>query len=153
MSLKKNDIFISEIIDITNLGFGVAKHEGAVVFVSGAVTGDVARIRIIKIGASFMVGRVEEFLTKSSHRVENRCHRGQCHSCAYKCLSYEYEKRLKEEAVRQIFKKSGLNDVKIMPLMASPCEKAYRNKAQYPRSRGKDGRYSIDAQLAKSIIV
>ena len=76
MNLKKNDVFTSEIVDITNLGFGVAKHEGAVVFVSGAVPGDVVRIKVIKIGSSFMVGRVEEFLTKSTHRVENRCHRG-----------------------------------------------------------------------------
>lgn len=150
MSLKKNDVFTSEIIDITNLGFGVAKHEGAVVFVSGAVPGDVARIKVIKIGSSFMVGRVEEFLTKSPHRVENRCHRGLCHSCAYKSLSYEYEKGLKEEAVRQIFKKSGLSEVEIMPLVASPCEKEYRNKAQYPILRDKDGRYSIGFYAPKS---
>ena len=150
MALKKNDVFTSEIIDITNLGFGVAKHEGAVVFVSGAVPGDVAKIKIIKVGASFMVGRVEECLTKSPHRVENRCHRGLCHSCAYKCLSYEYEKDLKEEAVKQIFKKSGLSEVEIMPLVASPCDKEYRNKAQYPVSRDKDGKYSIGFYAPKS---
>ena len=150
MGLKKNDVFTSEIIDITNLGFGVAKHDGAVVFVSGAVTGDVARIRVIKVGSSFMVGRVEEFLIKSPNRIENRCHRGMCHSCAYKNLSYEYEKSLKEEGVRQIFKKSGLSEVEIMPLVASPCEKEYRNKAQYPVSKDKDGKYNIGFYAPKS---
>ena len=112
MKLKKNDVLTSEIIDITNLGFGVAKAEGAVVFVSGAVPGDVAEIRIIKVTSSYSVGRVERFIKLSDKRVEGRCDNSLCRSCAYKCLSYEYEKQLKWESVRQIFKKSGLSEVK-----------------------------------------
>ena len=150
MKLKKNDIFVSEIIDITNLGFGVTRVDGAVVFVSGTVPGDVAKIKIIKVGSSYSVGRVEEFVYLSHLRVEGRCNNSHCHSCAYKCLSYEYEKELKEEAVRQIFKKSGLDEVKIMPLVGSPIEKGYRNKAQYPISRDKNGGYVIGFYAPKS---
>ena len=150
MKLKKNDIFVSEIIDITNLGFGVAKIDGAVVFVSGGVPGDVAKIKIIKVGSSYSVGRIEEFVYYSHLRVKGRCSNEGCHSCAYKCLSYEYESELKEESVRQIFKKSGLDEVKIMPLVASPIEKGYRNKAQYPISRDKNGRYVIGFYAPKS---
>ena len=47
MKLKKNDVITTEIIDITNLGFGVAKVDGAVIFVSDTVPGDVAKIKII----------------------------------------------------------------------------------------------------------
>ena len=60
MKLKKNDITRAEIVDITNLGFGVAKAEGQVIFVSDAIPGDKCKIRIIKAGGSFLVGRVEE---------------------------------------------------------------------------------------------
>ena len=84
MKLKKNDSFVSEIIDITNLGFGVAKVDGAVVFVSGTVPQDVARIKIIKVGSSYSVGRVEELITPSPLRFEGRCANGGCRSCAYK---------------------------------------------------------------------
>ena len=150
MSLRKNDVFETEIIDITNLGFGVCKVDGAVIFVSGAVPGDICRVKIIKVGASFSVGRVEEFISKSERRVEGRCHNNACKSCAYKCLSYEYEKELKEEAVRQIFKKSGLSEVKIMPLVGSPSEKEYRNKAQYPVTMDKNGEYVIGFYAPKS---
>ena len=150
MKLKKNDVITSEIIDITNLGFGVAKVDGAVVFVSGAVTGDVARIRIIKVGSSYSVGRVEEFISLSDKRTEGRCHNAKCHSCAYKCLGYSYERELKEEAVRQIFKKSGLSEVKIASLVGSPTECGYRNKAQFPIARGKDGGYVIGFYAPKS---
>ncbi len=150
MKLKKNDSFVSEIIDITNLGFGVAKVDGAVVFVSGTVPQDVARIKIIKVGSSYSVGRVEELITPSPLRFEGRCANGGCRSCAYKCLSYEFEKGLKEEAVRQIFKKSGLDEIKIMPLVGSPIEEGYRNKAQYPVSRDKSGEYIIGFYAPRS---
>ena len=150
MKLKKNDLIEAEISDITNLGFGVCRVDGAVVFVSGAVPGDVCKVKIIKIGSSFSVGRVEEFIKKSEKRVEGRCNNRLCHSCAYKCLSYDYEKELKEESVRQIFKKSGLGDVRIMPIVGSPCENEYRNKAQYPISIDKNGEYVIGFYAPKS---
>lgn len=150
MSLKKNAVFVAEITDITNLGFGVARHNGKVVFVSGAVPGDVARVKIIKASGSFSVGRVEEFITRSDRRVEGRCENELCKSCAYKCLGYEYEQELKEESVRQIFKKSGLAEVEILPLVPSPVEHGYRNKAQYPVARTKSGEYVIGFFAPKS---
>ena len=150
MKLKKNDCFVAEIIDITNLGFGVCKKDGQVVFVSGAVPGDVAEIKIIKVGSSYSVGRVERYITLSDKRVEGRCDNSLCRSCAYKCLSYEYEKELKEESVRQIFKKAGLPEVNIAPLVGSPCEKEYRNKAQYPIAIDKNGEYIIGFYAPKS---
>ena len=150
MKFKKNDLFEGEIVDITNLGFGVAKHQGAVVFVAGCVPGDVCKIRIIKVGSSYSVGRAEEFVKRSTLRVEDRCDNKLCRSCAYKCLDYTYEKSLKEEAVRQIFKKSGLSEVEILPLVGSPCELRYRNKAQYPIARGKNGEYLIGFYAPKS---
>ena len=150
MKLKKNDLLTLEIADITNLGFGVARHEGQVIFVSGAVPGDECEIKIIKTGGSFLVGRVERFIKRSELRVEGRCDNKRCQSCAYKCLSYEHELSLKEEAVRQIFKKAGLPEVKIMPIVGSPSERGYRNKAQYPVSLDKNGNYSIGFYAPKS---
>ena len=150
MKLKKNDVITTEIIDITNLGFGVAKVDGAVIFVSDTVPGDIAKIKIIKLGSSFSVGRLEELITPSKKRVDGRCLSVLCRSCAYKKLSYEYEKALKEESVRQIFKKSGLSDVEIMPLVGSPTECGYRNKAQFPVSRDKNGNYIIGFYAPKS---
>lgn len=150
MKIKKNDVIDVEIIDITNLGFGVAKQGGAVIFVSDTVPGDVARVKIIKLGASFMVARLERLIKSSDMRVDGRCNNALCHSCAYKKLSYGHELRLKEESVRQIFKKSGLSGVEIMPIAGSPCEIAYRNKAQYPVSMDKNGGYVIGFYAPKS---
>lgn len=150
MKLKKNDIITAEIVDITNLGFGVAKVDGAVVFVAGTVPGDKAKIKIIKVGSSYSVGRAEEFITLSDKRVENRCAKALCRSCAYKSLGYSHEKELKEEMVRQIFKKAGLPEVKIASLVGSPTEHRYRNKAQYPVAMDKNGGYVIGFYAPKS---
>ena len=150
MKFKKNDILEAEIVDITNLGFGVARVDGQVIFVSDAVPGDKCKIRIIKAGGSFLVGRVEEYIKKSPKRVDGRCDNRLCRSCAYKCLSYADECALKEESVRQIFKKAGLPEVEVMPIVGSPEEKCYRNKAQYPVSLDKDGNYLIGFYAPKS---
>ncbi len=148
--LKKNDIIDLEIIDITNLGFGVAKHCGRVIFVSGCVPGDRIRARIIKVNTSHSIARAEQFYERSSLRAEGRCSVGMCKSCAYKALAYTEELRLKEEGVRQVFKKAGLPEIKVMPIVGSPAESCYRNKAQYPIAMAKDGSYTIGFYAPKS---
>ena len=66
------------------------------------------------------------------------------------CIGYDSEKALKEESVRQIFKKCGLPEVDVLPLVGSPKERGYRNKAQYPISLDKDGNYLIGFYAPKS---
>lgn len=150
MKLKKNDILKLEITDITNLGFGVGKHEGAVIFISGTVPGDVVRAKIIKASSSYFVGRVEKYISKSTYRVDSRCKNTKCRACAYRELGYDYELRLKGEMVKSAFIKAGLPDAEIAPVTPSPSELEYRNKAQYPVKRDKDGKYSIGFYAPKS---
>ena len=50
--IKKNDVIELEITDLNNLGNGVGRIDGRVVFVRGAVSGDLVRARIIKINKS-----------------------------------------------------------------------------------------------------
>ncbi len=148
--MKKNDVFQGEIIDITNLGFGVTKRSGEVVFVSDTVPGDVVAVKIIKASSSFSVGRVTEYISYSPLRTEGRCRSRSCKSCAYRLIDYSEELKLKEESVRQIFKKSGLSDIAVTPIVGSPEMCQYRNKAQYPISRTKDGEYVIGFYAPKS---
>ena len=150
MKLKKNELLDLEIIDITNLGFGVARHGGEVIFVSDTVPGDKIKAKVIKVASSFAVARAESFITRSELRTDERCRNGHCHSCAYKSITYAHECVLKEEAVRQIFKKSGLAEVEVRPLVPSPSVRGYRNKAQYPVAKAKDGTYLIGFYAPKS---
>ena len=149
MKLKKNQILDVEIIDITNLGFGVAKVGGEVIFISDTVPGDKATVKIIKVAQSYAIGKVEELTSLSTDRAE-RCDIRLCKACAYKCLDYKKEAKLKEESVRQIFKKAGLPEVEIGEIITSPETVGYRNKAQYPVSRDKDGKYLMGFYAPKS---
>ena len=150
MNLKKNDLLTVDICDITNLGFGVAKVDGAVIFVSDTVPGDRAKIKIIKAAPSYHIARLEELITPSGARVKDRCTVSACKSCAYKSLSYEDELKIKENGVADAFKKAGLASIKVAPVTPSPEVCHYRNKAQYPIELTKDGEYKIGFFAPKS---
>ena len=148
--MKKNDIVTLTIEDITNLGFGVGKVGGAVVFVSSLVPGDVAEVKIIKATSSYFVGKCERLISASDKRVNDRCDNQKCHSCAYSSLSYEEELKLKTESIKSVFAKAGLSDIEVLPTVPSPRLSEYRNKAQYPIKRMKDGSISIGFYAPKS---
>lgn len=148
--LKKNDTVELEIYDITNLGFGVGKHEGQVVFVNDSVPGDKVQVKIIKITASYAVGKLEGLIRPSDKRCEGRCNSKLCHACPYKNLSYEYELSLKTASVESAFLKAGLPEIKVLKTIPSPRATQYRNKAQYPVSKDKNGNYIIGFYAPKT---
>ena len=148
--LKKNDVVTLKIEDITNLGFGVGKFNGAVVFVSNAVTGDTVEVKIIKSASSYYVGRIEKIIEFSDIRGKDRCENTKCRSCAYKCIKYEEELKIKENIVRSAFLKEGLSDISVLPTVPSPKTYEYRNKAQYPIAKDKNGEYIIGFYAPKT---
>ena len=149
MAFKKNQCVTVEINDITDLGFGVGRVDGAVVFVSDTVPGDVAQVKIIKVNKTYLVGRVEKYIKKSDMRVSDRCDERACKSCAYKNISYACEASFKEEGVRRIFGTSALEGITTASVTASPNAKRYRNKAQYPIALI-DGEYKVGFFAPKS---
>ena len=148
--MKKNDVVRLKTESITNLGFGVGRVDGLVVFVSGLVSGDEADVRIIKVAPSYAVGKIETIIKKSENRCEDRCSIWGCSSCAYKNVTYAHELEIKKENVRQAFVKAGLSDVEIEKIIPSPTELGYRNKAQYPIAKDKSGEYVIGFYAPKS---
>ena len=129
---KKNQTVTVEINDITDLGFGVGRVDGVVVFVSDTVPGDVCEVKLIKVNKTYLVGKVEKYITKSDMRVSTRCTERACKSCAYKNISYECEARFKEDGVRHVFSTAALEGITTAPITVSPAATRYRNKAQYP---------------------
>lgn len=149
MAFKKNQAVTVEINDITDLGFGVGRVDGVVCFVSDTVPGDLIEARIIKVNSTYLVGRVEKYIEKSSRRVTDRCTERACKSCAYKNISYTDEARLKEDGVRRLFSTGELSGIATAPITVSPCAKRYRNKAQYPITVI-DGEYRVGFFAPKS---
>ncbi len=148
--MKKNEIVRLEIEDLNNLGFGVSHIEGKVVFVSGAVTGDAVEAQIIKVNASYCVAIMRRLLSPSPLRAEGRCPHLACTACAYKSIGYEHEKKTKENNVRAVFKKAGLADIEVLPLLSTGVTEGYRNKAQYPVGLDAKGNYVLGFYAPKS---
>ncbi len=135
------DTLTLEIEEINNLGAGVAHHEGLVVFVKGAVTGDTVRAKVIKVAKSFLVARLEEILTPSPYRESDStaCHEpNACGGCVWRGVTYEHELLMKQKYVEAAFMKAGVS-ARVMPTLTDGKIYRYRNKAQYPVARTKSG--------------
>ena len=132
--MQKNDIITLKITDINNLGYGVGRHDGVVVFVAGAVSGDTVKAKIIKTNKTWCVGRLTEILERSPNRTDERfCDApDSCGGCTYRNITYAHECELKREYVKNAFRKCGLPDVEVADVLTAGDIKGYRNKAQYP---------------------
>lgn len=139
--MKKGDITELSVTDINNLGCGVARLDGKVIFIKGAVSGDTVRARIIKDSKSFAVARLEAVLVPSPYRChDDFCKTAlSCGGCIYRHITYEHEKQIKQHHVRSCFDKAGLPEVKVLPVTGAGEIHGYRNKAQFPVMNTKDG--------------
>ena len=141
--MTKDQIIELEVTDLNNLGNGVGRLDGQVVFVRGAVSGDFVRAKIIKVNKSFAVAKLIEVITPSPDRIEGFCSSPlSCGGCVYRHISYECELELKRGYVKAEFEKAGLPDVKVLPVLSTDRVRGYRNKAQYPVAKGKNGIYA-----------
>ncbi len=131
---RKNEILTLDITEVNNLGCGVAKKDGVVVFVKGAVSGDRVEAKIIKVAKSFLVGRLEKILTPSPHRAKEEFCKAPlaCGGCVYRHIEYEHELDMKRRYVEGAFRKAGLSDVVVDKVRSTGACRGYRNKAQYP---------------------
>ncbi len=138
---KKDDTVTVRINEINNLGSGVGKLEGGcVIFINGAVTGELVRAKLIKVNKSFCVGKLEEILEPSPYRENSFCHAPlSCGGCVYRHVKREHELELKKSYVEHSFIKVGLSDIKVNDVLHLPERSGYRNKAQYPIGIGKNG--------------
>lgn len=138
--MKKGDTAELNVTDINNLGCGVARLDGKVIFIKGAVSGDTVHAKIIKDSKNFAVARLEAVLSPSPHRIrEDFCQTAlACGGCVYRHVTYEHEKEIKQRHVRSCFDKVGLSEVTVLPVTGTGQVCGYRNKAQFPVANTKD---------------
>lgn len=148
--MKKNDLYTVEISDMNNLGAGICKIDGKVVFVRGGVTGDKLEIGIIKNLSDYAVARVNKIIEPSPVREENTCPSfKRCGGCSFRHVRYESEKLFKKNYVENAFKKVGLS-VKVEDVLSTESPDGYRNKVQYPV--GKDWKIGFFAEHSHDIV-
>ena len=70
---RKNDILRVRVEDLNNLGFGVAHVDGKALFIADAVDGDELDARIIHVGKTYSVAKIERLISPSPHRINSFC--------------------------------------------------------------------------------
>ncbi len=142
--------------EVNSYGCGVAHaDDGRVIFVNGAVTGDAVLCEIIKADKKFSVARIVEVIEPSPHRADEPFCKAPnaCGGCTYRHMKYSSEKDTKRGIVVDAFRRAGLSDADILPVLSTDETKGYRNKVIYPIASGKDGLiYGYYAQSSHKVI-
>ena len=133
MSLKKNDVIELEITGFSSEGSGVGHFDGQAVFVNGTAAGDTVQCVIIKAKKNYAIGKLQNVLKASPDRIIPDCPAfPRCGGCQYRHISYEAEKRIKTDKVRDAFKRIGHLDIIPLDAVGADSTERYRNKAQFP---------------------
>ena len=141
--MEKNQEFIVTIEDMNEDGAGVGKVDGYIWFVKDAVIGDVVRAKAMKMKKSYGFARLMEVLEPSASRVIPSCPVArQCGGCQLQAMSYEEQLKFKERKVMNNLIRIGKFDedeIHMLPIMGMEEPWRYRNKAQFPFGKDKDG--------------
>lgn len=140
--MKKNDLLQIKIEAMGNAGEGIGKIDGYPLFVKDALPGDLAEVRVTKVKKTYAFARLERVLEASPDRTEPRCplHR-RCGGCQIQALSYEKQLEYKEQKVREdLIRIGGFADPPVFQVLGMDEPYHYRNKAQFPFGRDREGR-------------
>lgn len=114
-------------------GKSLARNDGKVIFMQGAVPGDVVDIRLTKNKKDWAEGVVIEFKKYAAERTEPFCsHFGICGGCQWQMLPYKEQLKYKEQQVLdQLERIAKIPLPNILPILGCDETVHYRNKLEY----------------------
>jgi 23S rRNA (uracil1939-C5)-methyltransferase len=114
-------------------GKSLARVDGKVVFIEGAVPGDVVDVQLSKNKADWAEGHTVHIHNLSSDRVTPFCeHFGVCGGCQWQMLPYEKQLFYKQKQVNDnLTRIAKINLPEIAPIIGADFTRGYRNKMEY----------------------
>ncbi len=139
--IRKNDVVRIMITDQTATGEGLGKVDSFPLFVKHAVIGDEADVIVTAVKKTYGYGRIKQIIKPSRYRVEPKCPVWKrCGGCQLLSMSYEGQLEYKTNKVREALRRiGGLQNIDVEPAVGSDLVFGYRNKAQYPVGKDKNG--------------
>ncbi len=154
MKKDKKRIILENVLvtDYAAEGKALAKLDGKVIFISGAVPGDVTDVFITKNKKDWAEGRVQEIKEYSKERVPSFCkHFGICGGCKWQMLPYAKQLQYKQQEAEQNLRRIGKVALpEILPIIGADDDKYYRNKLEFTFS---NKRYLLPGEMDSSNVL
>ena len=134
---SRGDVLELTVDSLAHGGNGVARHDGYVVFVAGAVPGDRVRAEIGKSKKAYAEARALDILEPSPDRIPAVAdHPG----APWQVLPYARQLEVKQEQVDDALTRIGrLEGYELAPIVPALEQWRYRNKLEYSFGTGEDG--------------
>ncbi len=149
---RKKKLPLLEKVTIENIGAegkSLARVDNIVVFVKGAVPGDVADLQVFRKKGRYMEARVVKYHSYSKQRSDPFCdHFGVCGGCKWQHLPYDRQLFYKQQQVEDAFRHiAGIEIPAANPILPSDPTTHYRNKLEYTFS---NHRWLLDHEVASN---
>ena len=134
-ALEKNRIYRAHIDGYSSEGLGIARIDGQVVFVHGAVRGETCDVLVMKVLKNTAFGKIAALAEPSPARRQPDCpYYGRCGGCDFRHMSYEEELWAKRARVQDALTRIGGAEVTVEEILGAEQPLHYRNKSIYPIS-------------------
>lgn len=151
---RKKNITLNNVLvqDYAAEGKALSKLDGKVIFIEGAVPGDVVDVLVTKSKKDWGEGRAIKFHEFSKDRVAPFCeHFGVCGGCKWQMLPYEKQLQFKQNEVAQNLRRIGKIELSEMAPIAGCGEtRYYRNKLEFTFS---NKRYLLPNEIKKDTTI
>ena len=145
--IKKNDEFILEIEDMGVNGEGIGHVDGLALFVKDALIGDTVRVKVMKMQKNYGFARLLEVIAPSADRITPLCPVARsCGGCQIQEMNYPAQLKFKAKKVKGNLERIGKLDFnaenapEFYDCIGMDVPWNYRNKAQFPIGRNKEGK-------------
>lgn len=133
--LEKNRIYRAHIDGYSSEGLGIARIDGQVVFVHGAIRGETCDVLVMKVLKNAAFGKIAALVEPSPARRTPDCpYYGRCGGCNFRHMSYDEELWAKRARVQDALTRIGGAEVTVEEILGAEQPLHYRNKSIYPIS-------------------
>ena len=131
-------------------GKSIGYYEDKVVFVRGAIPGDIINCFVFKNKKDWAEARINEIVTPSELRKEPFCqHFELCGGCKWQMIDYNQQVQYKDQQVRDQLERLGhLKIEEYLPIIPCTEDRLYRNKMEFTFSNKRYlGKQDMEAKL------